>query len=187
MKYLINSLIITLLIVSCTSIDGVKRAGNATSSDLPVWDDNLKADTAKITLRIDIQVKDNNFSGLCILKRIDNELKGTVINEFGAKAFDFAVNETGCKLFDVNYMLDKRYIRKTIEEDLYFLFEADNDSASFYTQEERFEQNNILIVRYKKKQVEKEPNGTVILTNLKYGIKYRFRKIIEIDRNKIIL
>jgi hypothetical protein len=177
----------SLLMAGCISISGVKRADNAIPSDLPVWDDNLETDTAKITLRIDIQIKDNSFSGLCILKRIDNILKGTVINEFGAKAFDFAVNAENCRLLDVNRMLGKKYIKKTIEKDLYFLFETDDRRAPFYKEEERFEQNNILVVNYKKKQIEKEPSGTVTLTNLKYGVKYKFRRIIEIDRNKIIL
>lgn len=173
--------------VGCASIDGVKRSSDATSTDLPVWSDGLKIDTAKITLRVDIQVKDNHFSGLCILKRIDSELKGTVINEFGVKAFAFVVNDEKCTLLDVNQMLDKKYIKKTIEKDLYFLFEADNKETSFYAEEERFEQNNTLIVNYKKQQIEKEPDGTISLANLKYGIKYKLRKMIEIDRNKIIL
>ncbi|MDR0835741.1 MAG: hypothetical protein LBN11_04060 [Tannerella sp.] len=187
MKYLLNSLTIFLFFTGCASINGVKRADNATSTDLQVWSDVLKTDTAKITLRIDIQVKDNTFSGLCILKRINNELKGTVINDFGAKAFDFIVNEENCRLLGVNQMLDKKYIRKTIEKDLHFLFEADNNATAFYREEERFEQNDTLIINYKKKQIKKEASGTITLSNLKYGIRYKFRNMIEIDRNKTIL
>jgi hypothetical protein len=168
-------------------MNGIKRTANAVPSNMPVWSEGLMADTAKITFRVDIQVKNGSFSGLCILKRMENELRGSVINEFGIKAFDFAVNGEGCRLLDVSQMLDKKYIRKTVEEDLYFLFEADSDRAPFRRKAERFEHNGTLTVSYKKKQIEKESGGTVSLANLKYGIKYRFRKIADIDRNKTIL
>jgi hypothetical protein len=186
MKYLLNNLIIILFAASCTAIGGVKRAADALPGDL-VWSKGLTADTAKITLRADIQVKNSNFSGLCILKRMKDELRGTVISEFGAKAFDFAVNGEGCRLLNVNRMLDKKYIKKTLEEDLYFLFEADSDQAPFHRKAKRLELNGTLTVSYKKKQIKKEPDGTVMLANLKYDIKYKFRKITEIDRNKTIL
>jgi hypothetical protein len=171
----------------CIVISGVKRASGATSTNLRVWNDSLKFDMEKVTLRMDIQIRKQHFSGLCILKKTDNKLKGTVINEFGAKAFDFTVDGIECKLLNINSMLDKKPVRKTIEDDLYFLFEADNNTASFYTEEERFEQYSMLIVNYKRKQIVKEPDGTVTLSNLKYGIKYKFRRITEIDRHKIIL
>jgi hypothetical protein len=144
-------------------------------------------DTSKTTLRVEIQAKDNSFSGLCILKRFDNEMKGSVINEFGVKAFDFVVNDETCRLLDVNQMLDKKYIKKAVEEDLYFLFEADNENVPAYREVERFEQDDILIINYKKKQIEKKPNGTITLSNLKYGVKYTFRRVAEIDRDKLIL
>jgi hypothetical protein len=186
MKYLISNLII-LLIVGCTSIEGVKRTADAVTSDLPVWSGILKTDTSKTALRVEIQTKDNTFSGLCLLKRLDHEWKGSVINEFGVKAFDFTVNGEECRLLDVHPMLDKKYIKKTVEEDIHFLFEADNDKTPLYRKAERFEQDNTLIVNYGKKQIEKKPGGTVTLSNLKYGIRYRFREIATIDRDKLIL
>jgi hypothetical protein len=176
-----------MLISGCTSIEGVKRTNQAVSSDRKVWSDSFFADTAKTTFRMDVNIKDRDISGLCVIKKFDEELKGSVINEFGAKIFDFVVNETKCKLQDVNPSLDKDYIRRTIEDDLYFLIEADNSKASFYNEEERFEQNDVLIINYKKKQIVKDPNGTVTLSNLKYGIRYKLRKLIDIDRNKLIL
>ena len=186
-KYLITNLLIIMIMAGCSSIDGVKRAQYAEPSDLRVWNDSVRQDTAKTILRIDIKVKDKDFSGLCILKNIDNQLKGTVINEMGAKAFDFVITRENCRLSSVNSMLDKRYIIKTIESDLYFLFEADNPETSFYAAEERFKQDNLLIINYEKKQIIKEPSGAITLSNLKYGIKYQLRRILEIDRSKIIL
>jgi hypothetical protein len=176
-----------MLISGCSSIEGVKRTNQAVSSDGKIWSDNFFSDTAKTTFRIDVNIKSKDISGICVIKKFDGELKGSVINEFGAKVFDFAVNETGCKLHEVNPSLDKDYIRKTIENDLYFLLEADNSKAPFYNEEERFEQDNKLIINYKKKQMLKDPNGSVTLLNLKYGIKYKLRKLIDIDRNKLIL
>jgi hypothetical protein len=176
-----------MMMTGCSSIDGVKRAQYAKPSDLRVWNDAIRQDTAKMTLRIDIQVKDKDFSGLCILKNMDNQLKGTVVNDMGAKAFDFILTGEGCQLLDVNSMLDKAYIIRTVEDDLHFLFEADNPESQFYADGERFEQDNLLIINYKKKQIVKEPSGAIVLSNLKYGVKYKLRRIAEIDRNKIIL
>lgn len=67
--------------------------------------------------------KTTEISGILICKKInDSTLAAGFINEFGIKWFDFTITENRAKLGYLFKSLDKWYIRRTFETDLYFLF-----------------------------------------------------------------
>ena len=61
-------------------------------------------------------------TGVLIIKYIDDQWRGSLMNEFGVKAFDFAISKGKCSLLNVIPFLDKWYIRRTVESDFTFLF-----------------------------------------------------------------
>jgi hypothetical protein len=190
--FLINLLLLlfTVFLSGCSTLPGVGRTGAAKPSTADadaVWKEGLRSDSLKNSYRVEIKTGKNTITGLCISKKAGETWRGTLINEFGAKAFDFTVDDKGCKLLNVISVIDKWYIRKTIEADLYFLFQVDNPKASFSKSADRFTQNNTLVVNFKKKQIVLEPDATVLLLNRKHKITYRLRKVYEPDLDKSIM
>ena len=172
----------------CSSVAPiVKRTANAQSSDSVVWTANLRADDQANRYRVALKTPDNSITGLCILKKIDDEWRGQLMNEMGAKAFDFIVTDGKCELLNVISMMDKWYIKKTIAADLHFLFNVDNPNAPFRKKPERFVQNDVQVVNYQKKQLLVKPDGSVLLINRRHSLQYELRKIFEIDPDKVIL
>ena len=72
--------------------------------------------------RMTIKTPKSELTGIMVLKFMDGEWRGSVINEFGIKAFDFVINNEKCQLKNTVSFLDKWFIRKTIESDMFFLF-----------------------------------------------------------------
>ena len=81
-----------------------------------------------------ITFKNASFSGICVVKRIDDIVAGSVVNEFGIRAFDFKMsgNRRRIKLLNTMKPLDKCLIRKAIANDLKRLFrtKATNEYVS---------------------------------------------------------
>lgn len=75
---------------------------------------------------IAITFKNASFSGICVVKNIDAQIAGTIVNEFGIRAFDFTMSQDRrrVKLLNVMKPLDKCLIRKAIARDLRRLFNA---------------------------------------------------------------
>ncbi len=73
-----------------------------------------------------ITFKNASFSGICVVKSIGTQIAGTIVNEFGIRAFDFTMsqNRRHVKLLNVMKPLDKYLIRKAIARDLKRLFNA---------------------------------------------------------------
>jgi hypothetical protein len=65
-----------------------------------------------------------NMTGILIVKPAGDEWRGSMVNEFGIKAFDFIVKKQKCRLLNTVSLLNKWYIRKIIANDLSFLFRA---------------------------------------------------------------
>ena len=136
-----------LLFVSCAS------SRNAIT-------DKSNFDTERVNeYRVQIQISQSELTGIMVLKYMNDEWRGTLINEFGVKAFDFISKKGKCKLQNMIPFLDKWYIRKTIESDFaYLLWEAQNGDV-------------------KGKSITKLSNGEFILKNEKRDIEYLFRQI----------
>ena len=187
MKYLLFC-ILSVLLVGCASVTPtVKRNATAIQSDAIVWKSEFRSDSLMNRYRVTLKTPDNTITGICMLKKNGGEWRGTLMNEMGAKAFDFIVTDDKCRLLNVFSMMDKWYIRKTIAADLYYFFNADNPKASFQKQLERFEQDENLVVNNKKKQILAKPDGSVLLINNRHNLQYELRKMIEIDPNNVIL
>ena len=73
-----------------------------------------------------ITFKNASFSGICVVKQKDDIIVGTIVNEFGIRAFDFTVSldRKHVKLLNVMKTLDKCLVRKTIARDLRQLFSS---------------------------------------------------------------
>lgn len=73
-----------------------------------------------------ITFKTASFSGICVVKNIGTQIAGTIVNEFGIRAFDFTMSQDRrrVKLLTVMKPLDKCLIRKAIARDLKRLFNA---------------------------------------------------------------
>ncbi|MDR2913287.1 MAG: hypothetical protein LBV74_00380 [Tannerella sp.] len=177
-----------VFIVSCSSVTPtVKRTTAARPTESVVWTPDFRSDSLKNSYRVVLKTPDNSITGICILKKNGDEWRGTLMNEMGAKAFDFIVTDEKCELLNVISMMDKWYIKKTVAADLYYLFNVDNPKASFQKKLERFEQDGNLVVNYKKKQILVEPDGSVLLMNNRHNLQYELRRMVEIDPDKVIL
>lgn len=73
-----------------------------------------------------ISFKKASFSGICVARLMDGIIAGSIVNEFGIRAFDFKMSEDRrcVRLLNVMKPLDKCLIRKTIARDLKRLFSA---------------------------------------------------------------
>ena len=91
------------------------------------------------------------------MKSMNVRVVGSVVNEFGIKAFDFIYDKSdgSLELHNVISFFDKRFVRRTVKGDWKYLlaFEA----------EEKKDRN-------RKITVDKE--GTIILENVKHHIRY---------------
>lgn len=63
------------------------------------------------------------ISGICVLMKEKNVIRGSLFNEFGITAFDFTydINRHKVKLHNVIKMMDKWYIRRVLRKDLSLL------------------------------------------------------------------
>jgi hypothetical protein len=118
-------------------------------------------DTTEVSkYRVLIKTGQAEITGILILKYIDDEWRGSLINEFGIKAFDFIAPKGKCKLQNTISFLDKWYIRKTVEGDFAFLFW---DAAQGKT--------------VKGKSLQRLSDDGWLLKNEKRKIEYLFQKI----------
>jgi hypothetical protein len=143
-----------------------------------IWTDELRSDGLKNSYRVKIQAKNTVISGICLLKKSGDEWRGVVMNEFGAKAFDFIVTAHGCKLQNIFPAMDKWYLRRTIAADMYFLVAVDDPAASFQKKTRRYARTQTLYaVCGRKKTLARRNDGTLTMENHTHHIVYTFRKM----------
>lgn len=85
----------------------------------------LPADSVVIrSVRIDTGKA--QLTGICMMRAEGDSVLGSMVNEFGIKAFDFIADRTKGKvrLFNIVSFLDKWYIRRTVAADLAYLLTA---------------------------------------------------------------
>ena len=58
------------------------------------------------------------LTGICVVKRTDAGIVGSVVNEFGLHAFDMVEKGRKLKVKNVMSMMDKWYIRRVLKKDL---------------------------------------------------------------------
>ncbi|NLI36353.1 MAG: hypothetical protein GX416_07585 [Bacteroidales bacterium] len=118
-----------------------------------------------------IQTKKAELTGIYILRSTNEQVSGSVFNEFGIKAFDmiFLREKAKVKLMNVIGFLNKWYIRNVVKKDMRFLFITDF-------------QNKIYKDPYR--SIEYNADGTIVLKNLKYGLIYTFIPLKEQQDDK---
>jgi hypothetical protein len=180
-KYLLVSSLLFCLVTSCATVSTVRRPGGANlpEADARVWTEALRSEDQKNSYRVTIKMKDKQLSGICLLKKVGDEWRGSLVSEFGAKAFDFTVTSRKCKLQNVVSSLDKWYIRKTVVSDLYCLFAVDHPEASFREKTVRGEQGALVVAFGKKKVLTRWPDGTLTMQNLVRDISYSLIRVEE--------
>lgn len=84
-----------------------------------------------------IELKKGYVSGICVLLREEEGVRGCLFNEFGISALDFVYYpEKGkVRLESVMKMLDKWYIRKVLRKDLVRLMENLQQGTDTYRNE----------------------------------------------------
>ena len=147
---LLISLLCSLLLVSCSSTKNTVASSGKTLFDT--------SDVSKY--RVLIKTGQAEISVIMLIKYINNEWRGSLVNEFGIKAFDFVSPQGKCKLRNTISFLDKWYICRTIESDFTFLLW---DIPAEKTR--------------KGKSLEQFSNEKFVLKNEKRDIEYSFNYI----------
>lgn len=107
-----------------------------------------------------MQVRGQEITGICVMNiSPENEVVGTVINEFGVKAFDFTYADGKTKVLNVIAMLDKWYIRKVLKKDLTFILSNMSEGKDTVK---------------KKRRISFLPNGSIDMMNSRFNIHYIF-------------
>ncbi|MDR1675850.1 MAG: hypothetical protein LBR86_05235 [Tannerella sp.] len=179
MKYFPVSCLLCLL-TGCAAVSTVQPGGaNLPEANARVWTEALRSEDRKNSYQVTIRIKDKPISGICLLKKVGYEWRGSLVSELGARAFDFTVTSRKCKLQNVVSLIDKWYIRKTVASDLYCLFEVDHPEASFRKKTVRCEQGALVVRFGKKKVITRSPDGTLTLQNLVRDISYSLIRVEE--------
>jgi hypothetical protein len=186
-KYLLISIAAVWLAGCGSPAPALKSPAPAAAPDAVVWTPEYRSGNEKNTYRVTLQTPGNVITGICLLKKSGDTWRGTLVNEFGAKAFDFILTDERCELLHVISGMDKWYIKKTVAADLYYLFNVDNPKASFHKRLERFRQDGGLAVSYGKKHILVKPDGSIRLVNKRRHLQYELWKINEIDPAKELL
>jgi len=97
------------------------------------------------------------MTGIFVVKYTDGEWRGSMINEFGIKAFDVNLRNHKFRLQNVAPFLDKWYIRRTIKSDMTYLFTGISSRKTV-----------------KSKDLIHISEDAYILRNTKHGIVYEF-------------
>lgn len=118
-------------------------------------------EAAEYSVAIDARGK-QQITGICVISESEGgSIIGTIVNEFGMKAFDFTFNGKKAKLQNVFPPINKWYIRKVLRKDIAFLL------AHIKTKEDATDG---------KRQITFSSDGAITLTN-KYHITYTFNAL----------
>jgi hypothetical protein len=103
-----------------------------------------------------VKARGAEVTGVLVVKYAREEWRGSLVNEFGVKAFDFVAPGGKCRLRNVAPFLDRWYVRGTIAADFSFLCGRGTGKG---------------------RRMERADNGAFTLTNEKRGIVYSFQPV----------
>ena len=107
-----------------------------------------------------MQMKGQEMTSICVMELSDGQdIVGTVMNEFGVKAFDFTFDGNKAKICNVVGPLNKWYIKRVLKT--YFSLLLSNIRQGTH-------------VTKKKRQLTFSPDGEIHLVNDRYNIHYTF-------------
>jgi hypothetical protein len=155
------------LIASCTSGKVTTTENEQTNPVILVKPGEVK----KFKMQIDFPQA--QLSGILIAKNGNDTILGAFVNEFGIKVFEFRVNLNQAKVQHLPGSMDKWYIRKTLSDDLSYIF-------SPYGQMSK-NADTIQFVIMKKgksfKELDIKSDSLVIMKNNKRNISYQLKVI----------
>lgn len=112
-----------------------------------------------------IDARGKQITGICLMNMSeDGTIVGTIVNEFGIRAFDFTFNGKKAKILNVFSPINKWYIRKVLRKDMTFLLVNIQNCDS---------------VINGKRTMTVSPSGEIILENNRYNIRYTFKSLDE--------
>jgi len=120
-KTLLQISSLVFLLVSCKSF--VPHNAELTENELTEVENNYFSDPAKdYVYRAKIEAYGNEFGGIFILKKIEDDLHRIVLTtDFGFKMLDVELSQANFKIHFIAEQLDKTLIRKTLEKDFKLL------------------------------------------------------------------
>jgi hypothetical protein len=143
-----------------------------------VWNVSSRNSGEAGKFRVTITTEKINLTGILLVKYVDGAWRGSLINEFGIKAFDFISSPGKCRLLNLAPFLQKWYVKNTLAEDIRFMFEADNPGYVTGRRSERTVGDGFLSVVYKgKKEIRKYSDGSLTLQNRKRNIFYSLKPV----------
>ena len=101
------------------------------------------------------------LTAICIVRQTEEGVVGSVVNEFGLRAFDFFCKNNKVKVFNVMPMMNRWYIRKVLCSDLKVLT-ADRD-----------------IKLGRKRKLDLHLPDSMTLYDNRYGITYHFEQLAD--------
>lgn len=99
------------------------------------------------------------MTGICIVRQGAEGVAGTVVNEFGVKAFDFTVRKGRLKLRNMAQPINRWYIRRTLRSDLRCLVAPQPRSVG------------------RRRTLTLSLPDSIVLLNKRFDITYRFQRI----------
>ena len=179
MRYLLFVSLSFGLLTACFSH---RKMASGEIAAIPFWTPEWLDSVKKNDFRLLFSTPNADITGIYIVKQVNGEWKGTIINEFGLKVLDFASNPKKCTLMNVISFLDKWYIKKVVASDIQFIMEIDNPIYTIGIQANRQWAGDTLVVNYKKeKELRRLPDGVIQYTNHKRELSYSLKKIYETE------
>ena len=110
-----------------------------------------------------MQARGQEITGICMVSQSpDGQTTGTIVNEFGVKAFDFIISKGKVKIINVIKPLDRWYIRKVLKKDFGFTFQHIPEGKD---------------ISVGKRRITFRENGDIAIDNDRYNIHYVFTPI----------
>ena len=182
LHYAAKPLLFMLCLLLLTGCAATRNVRQTEASAAQVWTPAMRSAEAKNTYRVHLWAAGNDLTGICVVKRVGDEWRGSLVNEFGSKAFDFVTTARRGTLLNVFPMMDRWYIRRTIAADLHFLFEVDNAEAAFARRMERSERGDTIVAVSGRWRMTATPHdSTVTLVNVRRNIVYELRRMAETE------
>lgn len=113
----------------------------------------------RATWNFTLQRKGMTLTGICLVRRTEQGVVGSVVNEFGVHYFDFTCKSSHVKLSNVFPAMDKWYIRRVLRRDL-LLLTADHP-----------------VPTGRRRQLDLHLPDSLSLHNTKYDITYKFESL----------
>ena len=113
------------------------RTATAGLCEAPSAQNLLPEDGNVVRYRALIEMSRGYISGVCVMRREGNEIKGSLVNEFGFSQLEFVCDGAGTEILSLSTLLDRRKIRKILARDLTVLLAGMAEGWDTYINEKK--------------------------------------------------